>query len=102
MSQYPTPPPDDAPDTAYQAPAAGPIMAAQVVTIVHAFQTLDWSSEQTATWLQASWGVRRVRQLSQDQAAQVTATLVHVLAAWAAEDAADADFADLPPVLAPN
>jgi hypothetical protein len=102
MSTYSTPPPDDAPDQPYDATASGPITPAQVDTIVHSFQVLAWPPERVRAWLQAGWGVPRVKLLSTDQAAQVIQALVAALAAWAAEDAAAADFADLAPVLGPT
>src|SRR5690349_19109613 len=67
-------------------PATASITPDQVDAIVHCFQILDWSSEQTAIWLAAGWGVRRVKQLSAAQAAAVLQTLINTLASWANED----------------
>ncbi len=106
MTTYSPPPPDDAPDRPYQAAPGGlalpaPATVAQTQEIVHCFQVLAWPPEQTGDWLHAGWGVRRVKLLSHAQAAAVLAALINELAAWAQADAADADFADLPPVMDP-
>jgi hypothetical protein len=102
MNQYSTPPPDDAPDRPYVAAASEPISAAQVDTIVHCLQTLDWPPARVQAWLQEHWGVPRVKLLSQEQATGVITALVAALAAWAEADVADADFAALSPILDPT